>query len=124
MFDFSFSSFLSPYLEVDCILIGEFHCSGILGVNQVVVFRDEAHKVRNLADHDAVGSCQAAGRCQVAAGVAGFQGRGSRRRTGADGAAAAQVRRVDVNETCGTRYETGQERSDIKIAVGFIYNLY
>lgn len=71
----------------------------------MVVFRDEAHKVRNLADDDAVSSCQAAGRCQVATGVAGLQGRGCRCRTGADGAAAAQVGWVDVNEACRTRYK-------------------
>lgn len=72
----------------------------------MVVFGDEAHEVRNLADDDAVSSCQAAGRRQVAAGVAGLQGCGRGGSAGADGAAAAQVRGVDVDEACRARYET------------------
>lgn len=53
----------------------------------MVVFGDEAHEVRNLANDDAVGSCQAAGGCQVAAGVACLKGCCCRCCTGADGTA-------------------------------------
>lgn len=78
----------------------------------MIVFGNKAHEVRNLANDDAVGSCQAAGGCQVAAGVAGLQGGGGRCCTGADGAAAAQVRRVDVDETRRARYK-GRVHLDI-----------
>ena len=68
----------------------------------MVVFGDEAHEVRDLPDDDAVGAGQAAGRCQVAAGVASLQGR-RRRRAGANGTGAPQVGGVDVDQACGAR---------------------
>lgn len=100
----------------------------------MVVFGDKAHEVRNLPDDNAVGSCQAAGRCQVAAGVAGLQGRSCRCCTGADGAAAAQVGWVDVDEACRARYrQSGTFRyvnpyssseTHSTGEAGFIYNAY
>lgn len=43
------------HLQVDSVLVGEFDCSRVLGVDQVVVLGDEAHQVRDLSDDDAVG---------------------------------------------------------------------
>lgn len=69
----------------------------------MVVFGDQAHQVRYLPDDDAVGPSQAAGGCQVAAGVAGLQSRSGCSSTGADGAGAPQVGGVDVNQASGAR---------------------
>ncbi len=57
----------------------------------MVVFGYEAHEVGDLADDDAVGSSQAAGGRQVAAGVTGLQGCGGGGGARADGAAPSQV---------------------------------
>lgn len=79
------------HLQIDGVLIGEFDGSGVLRVDQVVVFGYEAHEVGDLADDDAVGSSQAAGGRQVAAGVTGLQGSGGGCCARADGAAPSQV---------------------------------
>lgn len=73
----------------------------------MVVFGDEAHEVGDLPDDDAVGAGQAAGGRQVAAGVAGLQGGGGDRCAVADGTAAAQVGRVDVDQARGARCSGG-----------------
>lgn len=93
------------YLQVNCILVGEFDCRRVLRVHQVVVLGDETHEVRNLPDDDAVGSGQAAGGGQVAAGVAGLQSCSRSCCAGADGAAPPQIGRVDVDQACWARWK-------------------
>lgn len=55
----------------------------------MVVLGNETHEVRDLPDDNAVGPSQAAGRCQIAAGVAGLQCCCCCGGAGADGTGAA-----------------------------------
>lgn len=75
----------------------------------MVVFGYETHEVRDLTDNDAIRSCQAAGRCQVAAGVTSLQGCGRSGCAGADRTAPSQVGRVNVDKPCGARWRMLRE---------------
>lgn len=75
----------------------------------MIVLGYEAHEVRYLSDDDAVRSSQAAGGCQVAAGVAGLQGCGCSGCAGADRTAASQIGRVDVDKPCGARWRCSED---------------
>lgn len=83
----------------------------------MVVLGNKTHEVRDLPDDNTVGPSQAAGRCQVAAGVAGLQSSRSCGCTGTDSTGATQVGRIYVYQPCRACWKKAQHTQNDKLAI-------